>query len=143
MEWLAAHSQADKLTVGSPAVSESIAGIEDAIGRPVPEALAQLLRETDGIEDEYGSHIVCPAKLIREHNQSLRTSPGFRELYMPFDGLLFFGEAGNGDLFGVPLLDGEGRSDVYVWDHEDDSRSWVASDLQQYIDWSLIGRIQR
>jgi hypothetical protein len=35
----------------------------------------------------------------------------FKELYMPFDCLLFFADAGNGDQFGYPICDGVIRRD--------------------------------
>ena len=47
---------------------------------------------------------------------------------MPFDSLLLFGQLGNGDLFAHPVLDGAVREDVFVWDHEDDSRTWYGRD---------------
>ncbi|BAU85302.1 SMI1/KNR4 family protein [Streptomyces laurentii] len=59
---------------------------------------------------------------------------------MPFDPLLFFGEAGNGDLFAfLARID---RPDVVVWNHELDSRTWVAPSLTTYLDWRLSGRIE-
>jgi hypothetical protein len=51
-------------------------------------------------------------------------------------------DAGNGDQFAFPILDGVARrSDVYVWNHEDDSRSWVAASLQAYLEGLLDGTI--
>ena len=53
---------------------------------------------------------------------------------MPFDALLFVASVGNGDLFGYAVLNGTiQRDDIYVWDHEDDSRTWVASSLKDFI----------
>jgi hypothetical protein len=61
---------------------------------------------------------------------------------MPFDALLFFGDAGNGDQFAYGILDGEVRMpDIFAWDHENDSRYWVAPDLRQFIEWWAEGRI--
>ena len=42
---------------------------------------------------------------------------------MPFSGLVFLADAGNGDQFFLSL---SGNQEVYVWDHENDSRTWVA-----------------
>ncbi|MDQ4123150.1 MAG: SMI1/KNR4 family protein [Acidobacteriota bacterium] len=62
---------------------------------------------------------------------------------MPFDSLLFFADAGNGDQFAFRILKGEiRRNDVFVWNHEDDSRTWVASNLKQYLQWWLSGKLQ-
>jgi len=64
----------------------------------------------------------------------LRTFEDFKDLYMPFDALLFVASAGNGDLFGYAVLNGAiQKDDIYVWDHEDDSRTWVASSLKDFI----------
>jgi len=59
---------------------------------------------------------------------------------MPFDALLFFGDAGTGDLFG--LVPHTGRPDVFAWNHEDDSRTWVAPGLGKYLEWWQNGRIK-
>jgi hypothetical protein len=58
---------------------------------------------------------------------------------MPFDSLLFFADAGNGDQFAFPITGARVRDDVFVWDHESDSRRWYAGSLGQYIDWWLSG----
>lgn len=58
---------------------------------------------------------------------------------MPFDHLLIFGEAGNGDLwvFGI-LMDGQIQEwQVYAWDHETDGRPWIAAGLAD-----LIARVE-
>lgn len=31
--------------------------------------------------------------------------------------------------------------EVYVWDHEDDSRSWVAPSVMRYLEWWMAGVI--
>jgi len=61
---------------------------------------------------------------IAADNVGFRSNADFRELYMPFDPLLFFADAGNGDQFAFPRT--PPRDEVFVWDHEDDSRRWVA-----------------
>jgi hypothetical protein len=77
---------------------------------------------------------VWPAADIARHNAELRTNRDFRRMYMPFDALLFFGEAGNGDQFFYRILDGEVRDpDIYLWDHENDSRTWRAGGLQTFL----------
>ena len=61
---------------------------------------------------------------------------------MPFDNLIFFADAGNGDQFAFPIVSGEVRQNkVFVWDHEDDSRRWVAPSLQSYLEWWLTGKL--
>lgn len=51
---------------------------------------------------------------------------------MSFDSLLFFGDNGGGDQFGFART-GTGM-DIFVWDHENDSRMWVASGLGPYLE---------
>ena len=52
---------------------------------------------------------------------------------MPFDHVLAFGQTGNGDLFFHPVLRGEVREAVFVWGHEDDSRTWYARDVEDAV----------
>jgi hypothetical protein len=63
---------------------------------------------------------------------------------MPFDHLLFFGDAGNGDQFAFSIqADGAiHRPDVFAWNHEDDSRVWVAPTLKVFFERSLAGKIK-
>ncbi|MGC5410338.1 SMI1/KNR4 family protein, partial [Streptomyces sp. DT225] len=86
------------------------------LGHPLPADLVALLRETDGIEDEYGDGLVWPTENVASTNQSLREDSAFPALYMPFAPLLFFADAGNGDLFA--LLATIDRPDVFAWNHE-------------------------
>ena len=55
---------------------------------------------------------------------------------MPFDGMVFFADAGNGDQFGIAL---SGNQEVYVWNHEDDSRTWVAPTVIAYLEGWMTG----
>ncbi|MFE1559187.1 SMI1/KNR4 family protein, partial [Streptomyces sp. NPDC058734] len=123
-----------------PASEQSLARCARVLGRPLPADLAALLRESDGIEGEYGDGLIWSAERIAAENRSLREDAGLARLYMPFDPLLFFADAGNGDLFA--LLAGIDRPDVFVWNHEDDSRTWVAPGLAEYLEWWLTGRIE-
>ncbi|MQY34015.1 hypothetical protein SRB17_19810 [Streptomyces sp. RB17] len=92
---------------------------DGAVGRPRISPLSS--RESNGIEGEYGDGLVWSAERIASENQSLREDAELATLYMPFDPLLFFADAGNGDLFALlPRID---RPDVFVWNHEDDSRT--------------------
>lgn len=57
---------------------------------------------------------------------------------MPFDGIVFFADAGNGDQFGLSL---SGNNEVFCWDHEDDSRRWVAASVMTYLEAWMTGRL--
>lgn len=62
---------------------------------------------------------------------------------MPFEPLLFFADAGNGDMFAYTVCNGSvRRPDIFVWNHEDDSRTWVAPSLALYLEWWLSGKLK-
>ncbi|MGW3097372.1 SMI1/KNR4 family protein [Streptomyces sp. NPDC001102] len=129
-------------TVGfRPPVSESsLIRCATLLGHALPADLVSLLRESDGIEGEYGDGLVWSAERIASENLDLRGNAELASLYMPFDPLLFFADAGNGDLFA--LLSRIDRPDVFIWNHEDDSRTWVAPSLAKYLEWRQTGQIE-
>jgi hypothetical protein len=124
------------------ATSDAIAAAQRSLQVEFPTELVGLLTESDGVEGKDGLGLVWPLARIVADNLSFRGNREFRELYMPFDGLLFFADAGNGDQFAFPICGGAiRRPDIFAWDHEDDSRSWVAPSLRMYLEWWLSGRI--
>jgi SMI1/KNR4 family protein SUKH-1 len=123
---------ADELGLASadPASEEDIAAAESAVGCELPDDLRALLDQTDGL----GDGLVLSAGEIAQVNLDMRTTRDFAELYMPFEPLLFFGAEGNGDLYAFRILAGDARStDVFVWDHESDSRTATAFGLERYV----------
>lgn len=121
------------VTFSSPASADALQACEARLRHKLPDHLRRLLLETNGIEGEYGLGLLWSAERIAEDNDSFRNSPAFRRLYMPFDGLVFFADAGNGDQFALSL---SGNHEVYVWNHVDDSRMWVAPTVIRYLkDW--------
>lgn len=130
-------------TFAAPSTSSEVTSAGEILGVPFPDSLRSALCEANGIEGEYGLGLLWPVSRIIADNQSFRGNPDFRHLYMPFDNLLFFGDAGNGDQFAFVVLDGEvRREDIFVWDHESDSRSWVAPSLREFFEWWLTGRLE-
>lgn len=126
-----------------PASMEEVEKAEKAIGTPLPADLAALLLETNGVLGAYELGMVWPVERIARDNTEFRSSRNLRELYMSFESLLFFGDAGNGDQFAFAVIDGQvRREDIYAWNHEDDSRVWVAPSLQRYFEWSAAGKIK-
>jgi hypothetical protein len=121
------------------ATETALRDVERQLGQSLPTELAALLAESNGIEGEYGLGLVWPVAHIIKENLALRGDVDLGRLYMPFDPLLFFGDAGNGDLFAI--VPHTGRPDVYAWNHENDSRAWVAPSLGKYLEWWLNGRI--
>jgi hypothetical protein len=105
------------------------------LGDTLPGELRGLLAETDGIVGRSGVDTVWPIERIVEQNLLFRTDASFAQLYMPFDALLFFGDNGGGDRFA--FVRRPERPDIFVWEHESDSRRWVANDLKDYLGRSL------
>ncbi|MFI7317733.1 SMI1/KNR4 family protein [Streptomyces venezuelae] len=111
--------------------SEQVRMVESGLGQSLPRALLALLLETDGVEDEYGTEVVWSAERILSENSTLRSDGPHRELYMPFDSLLFFGDNGGGDRFAFVRT--PERDDIFVWDHETDSRNWISPNLESFL----------
>jgi cell wall assembly regulator SMI1 len=119
-----------------PAAQEAIKSVEASLGHPLPRELRELLNETDGIEGEHGPGLLWTAQRIASDNLSFRPNTEFADLYMPFAGLVFFADAGNGDQFFISL---SGNNEVYAWDHESDSRTWVAATVLGYLEGWMRG----
>jgi len=116
---------------GPPASAETIASAEKTLGCPIPGELKDLYHQADGIWAHHGTSLVMPIREALKENERLRHSPLFRHLYMPFDNMLVFGGTGNGDLLFFRVhIDGSVASDVFIWDHESDSRSFFADSLK-------------
>ena len=141
--WKELAKQYSNAVVGHTGTSESqIQCAEGIIGVPFPDDLRSCLLESDGLEGEYGLGLVWSLERIVRENQRFRETAEFKELYMPFDCLLFFADAGNGDQFAFPIQAGQiRRDDIFVWNHEDDSRTWVAPSLTKYLEWWLNGKL--
>jgi hypothetical protein len=117
----------------------AVRACEAALDQRLPADLVGLLRESNGVDGEYGLGLVWPVERIQADNLRFRTDATFAGLYMPFEPLLFFADAGNGDQFAFVMRDRP--ADVFVWDHETDSRTMVAPSLATYLQWWLDGRI--
>jgi hypothetical protein len=99
-------------------------------------------QEANGTTDRYGDGIWSAEQVIRT-NLEFRSYPEQNDLYMTFEACFFFAGAGNGDQFFFPVqADGQiHRPDVFVWDHESDSRKWVANDLQHFVTAWFAGKL--
>lgn len=125
-------------TFRPPATAREVLDCEAALNQSLPDELRALLMEANGVEGEYGLDLVWSAARIAADNTRFRRSPGFAELYMPFDPLVFFSDAGKGDQFAVAM---RGNREVYVWNHEDDSRTWVAPTVLRFLEDWMTGRL--
>jgi hypothetical protein len=132
-----------KAEFAKPASQISIEHAEAVLNVRFPTELTSLLKESNGMQGEYGSAVLWPVERVEADNLKFRTFSDFKELYMPFDALLFFSDAGNGDQFAYTILRGEvRRGDIFVWDHETDSRTWVAPSLNVFYDWWFKGKLK-
>lgn len=118
-----------------PATKSEISQLQEQLQIGLPNDLVALLGETNGVFDEFGCPLIWSTDQIVKDNLHFRNFADFKDLYMPFDHLLFFSDAGNGDLFGYAILNGViQRDDIFVWDHETDSRKWIAYSLKEFIE---------
>ncbi|WP_392958300.1 SMI1/KNR4 family protein [Streptomyces sp. LN245] len=118
------------------AVQESgLAVAQERLGRRLPAELRALLLESDGVIGHTGTDTVWPLDRIVEQNLLFRSDESLARLYMPFDAFLFFGDNGGGDQFA--FVQRPERPDIFVWEHESDSRRWVAGGLRDYLGRAL------
>ncbi len=140
-----------------PTSHEVMAEAETTLNVTFPEELAALLSETNGVMNQMRfstspgademvdtGYLFWSVSKIREENLTLREwANGANNSYLPLDGFLFFADAGNGDLFGYAITNRRIPSgDIYMWNHEDDSRTPVAPSLRTFLDSWLSGKIK-
>jgi hypothetical protein len=119
-------AQTASLRLVPPPAHEVTAGAERHVGSQLSASLTDLYLHTDGLVDEWGYAYVLPLAELIEQNRSFRQA--FTDLYMSFDDLILFGQLGNGDMMFQPVVPPRNEN-VFVWDHEDDSRTWFAKDV--------------
>lgn len=144
-------SQLDKTTkfdFNLPVLDQSLVDLKVQLRlNELPEELEELFRQTNGINENLNGEkigeLIWTVERVIEENKEYRSYPDFKELYMSFEQLLFFSDAGNGDLFGFVTLNGRfDRFDIFVWNHENDSRNWCAPNLTKFIEWWTNGTIK-
>lgn len=119
--------------VCGPASEEDIQSAQTALGRQLPDELASFYRSSNGLQANYGSPIIMPVEELAKENSETRALALKTELYMPFDGLLFFGGEGNGDLHGFSIVGPKTYGQIFRWEHESDSRNWAGLNLKNYL----------
>ena len=123
-----------EVTFAAAASVAALDGLERQLELALPPELRAFLAESNGLADRHRTSVVWSAAAIAEQNREFRTRRDFRDLYMPFDAMLFFGAAGNGDQFFYRILNGAVRhTDIYLWDHENDGRIWRAPGLGRFL----------
>jgi cell wall assembly regulator SMI1 len=91
-----------------PATQEQLQAVESRLGVVLPAELRNLLLETNGAEVAYGTGLVWPAEEIALRNLDMRW------------------EWHHGKAEGV-------RNRVFLWNHEDDSRTSFATSLADWL----------
>ncbi|MFF4531570.1 SMI1/KNR4 family protein [Streptomyces sp. NPDC001407] len=118
-----------------PAQAPDLVAAETRLRRTLPAELRQLLLESNGVIGHTHVDTVWPIDQIVERNLLFWSDKTFAQLYMTFEAFLFFGDSGGGDQFA--FVQKPERPDIFVWEHESDSRRWVANNLQDYLGRSL------
>ena len=110
----------------------------EGILKVTPEKLRSASGEFSGTNQSIKS--VTDEMVIKE-NLSVWSIEEFENYKKP-DNLLFFIDAGNGDLFGYFINNGKVESEeIYVWNHEDSSQRVVAPSLKEFIKGWYSGEI--
>lgn len=121
------------------ATPEELEAVECALGVRLPGSLEGLLRESNGVRVTFGTPLIWSTDEIARHNREMRNDPRYRETWMPFDHLLFFGGAGvDGILFAFAIIGGRiDRDRVYAWYPIEDNRKLKAESLRDYVEGLL------
>lgn len=126
-----------KVVLAEPVAADALAEAEERLGLILPVDLRSLLSETDGLGSADGAEPVWPVERIADENEQLRdvgSTPALPE--GADEDLLFFGDAGGGNLFAYEL-DDDGditEPDIFLWLAEAGEARWIASDLQSLLD---------
>lgn len=135
-------SISNECTFKVPATEAEKSLVTTELNVVLPSSLASLYNETNGVYGNYGISYIWPIELLVKENLFFWTLHEHRDFIKPLDTFLFFSDAGNGDLFGFSIIDGSIQNeDIYVWNHEDDSRRAIASTLEEFIKGWIIGKI--
>jgi hypothetical protein len=87
-------------------------------------------------------HLIWSSDEIEAMNRQRWDDSRFRSTYLPLDSLLFFADAGDGEMFALGIIEGIiQRPDVYIWNPIDDSRTFVAPSIRRYLEGWLTGKI--
>jgi SMI1 / KNR4 family (SUKH-1) len=119
-----------------PSTVKQISEAGEVLGHAFPQELVELFLETNGVKDVNGYlDVIWSLEWLVKTNLEFRQNASFKELYKPFNNLLFFSDLGNGDQIAFSLAKDETLGRVYRWDHEDDSRTEIAESLRGFIHW--------
>jgi len=126
----------------APATEADISLIKRELDIYLPKKLADLCKETNGVFGKYGISFIWSTEQMVKENLFFWAIHKQIDSMRSLDTFLFFSDAGNGDLFGYSIENGSIQNDdIYVWNHEDDSRRVIASSLEEFIKGWILGEI--
>ncbi|MGV7002017.1 SMI1/KNR4 family protein (plasmid) [Priestia megaterium] len=125
---------------GEPASIEDIEVLEKLFSIQIPKELRSLLYETNGVNDSYGYSLIWSIeKIIREN---LNLGERLEDIYLPFNNLLFFSDARNGDMFGYSISDRSiKQNDIYLWNHGNNEQTQIAPSLNDFVEDWISGKL--
>ncbi|WP_327078160.1 SMI1/KNR4 family protein [Priestia megaterium] len=125
---------------GEPASIEDIEVLEKLFSIQIPKELRSLLYETNGVNDSYGYSLIWSIeKIIREN---LNLGERLEDIYLPFNNLLFFADARNGDMFGYSISDRSiKQNDIYLWNHGNNEQTQIAPSLNDFVEDWISGKL--
>jgi hypothetical protein len=126
-------------TFFDPAIPSQINELEIIFGITLPEHLKALLFESNGVFDSNALEVIWNVEQIKTTNLEMRQDKIFRENFMSFDSLLFFGSDIAGDCYGYAVTGAHipRPSEIFNWSHESDERMFVANSLEAYLKYAL------
>jgi hypothetical protein len=127
-------------TFSDPATETAIQAASSALSQQLPKHLVALLRETDGVGGEYQTWVWNLEEIVTR-NSYYRRNPDHVELYMPFEPLLFFADAGADGIPFAFLSPPVVSDNIFVWDPIEDTRSWCTDNLESWVRGWLGGRL--
>jgi SMI1-KNR4 cell-wall len=126
--WRELVSEFPEAELHDPTARDALATLEGQLGQRLPDSLRELLTEANGIEADYGVETVWTTEKNPRREPAI--PPQHRISQSAFE-VLLFRRQGGGDQFAFVRT--PARDDFFVWDHETDSRTWVAPSLKGYL----------
>jgi hypothetical protein len=101
-DWKHIAEAASLQLVAPPPSDAAVGDAERTLEARLSASLRDLYSLTDGLVDEWACACVLSLEDLTQQNRVLRRQ--FRDLYMPFEGLLLFGQLGNWDVLFQPRV---------------------------------------
>ena len=117
----------NELVDNPPAPESEIRRLAESVDGPLPDELKAFYRQANGLWDSWYCFSILAAGEAAEYNERLRNGSDAQYYSDRSDHLAFSHR--DGDYYYYSLSQGG----IYRWDHEDDSRDFVCSDLKSWI----------